>query len=489
MGIMTMETLNLRDVQGIIVYGYGKLAAACFILLQVTDADAAKPWLGRLANRITNAEANPSQVVQETCLNIAFTRDGLEALGLDRQTLETFANEFQEGITGTEHRQRILGDQGESAPEFWRWGGPTPPPVHILLMLYAIDEATLNSFYELQAQDFASSGIAQIDKLETYRLPKRGEHFGFRDDIADPIIADTNRQGTPENTINAGEFILGYANGYGQYTNSPAVNAEQDPGNFLAPALNRSELRDFGRNGSYLVFRQLSQDVRLFWQFLDEATRSDGSSNPEARLKLAAKMVGRWPSGAPLAISPQQDSPELAEKNDFLYHDIDAEGFKCPFGAHIRRMNPRDSLQPDSGSKESLDRVNRHRILRRGRSYGRPLAASMHPDEILAAADSEEERGLHFICFNANISRQFEFIQHTWVNNPKFNGLYDEDDPLIGDRNPGQDVRDSSSDRFTVQAAPVRQRVRGLPRFVQVRGGAYFFMPSINAVRFLASLS
>ena len=483
-----METLNLRDIQGIIVYGYGKLAAACFVLLRVSDAREVKLWLGRLANEITNAEKNPSEIAQETCLNIAFTCDGLEALGLDRQTLEMFANEFQEGMTGTEHRQRILGDRGESAPEHWRWGGSTPP-VHILLMLYAIDEATLNLFYELQAQDFASSGIAQIDKLETYRLPKRGEHFGFRDDIADPVIAGTNRQGAPENTINAGEFILGYANGYGQYTNSPAVSAERDPGNFLTPALNRLELRDFGRNGSYLVFRQLSQDVRLFWKFVDEATQSDGSSNPEARLKLAAKMVGRWPSGVPLAVSPeQQDRPDLAEKNDFLYHDIDAAGFKCPFGAHIRRMNPRDSLQPDSGSKESLERANRHRILRRGRSYGRPLAESMHPDEILAAADSGEERGLHFICFNANIGRQFEFIQHTWANNPKFNGLYDEGDPLIGDRNPNQDVRDSSSDKFTVQATPVRQRVSDLPRFVQVRGGAYFFMPGINAVRFLASL-
>jgi Dyp-type peroxidase family len=485
---MTMETLDLRDIQGIIVYGYGKLAAACFVLLQVTDADAAKPWLGKLADLITNAEANPSQVARETCLNVAFTHSGLEALGLDRQTLGTFANEFQEGMTGTEHRQRILGDWGESAPEYWQWGGPNRPAVHLLLMLYALDDATLNSFYEHHAQDFASSGLVPLNKLETYRLPKRGEHFGFRDDIADPAIAGTNQQGTPENTINAGEFILGHPNGYGQYTNSPTVGAERDLGKFLAPALNRSELRDLGRNGSYLVFRQLSQDVRSFWQFLDGATQSNGGSNPEARLKLAAKMVGRWPSGAPLVASPQQENPDLAEKNDFLYHDTDANGFKCPFGAHIRRMNPRDALQPDSGSQESLDRVNRHRILRRGRSYGRPLAPSMLPEDILAAGESAEERGLHFICFNANISRQFEFIQHAWANNPKFNGLYDEDDPLIGDRNPSQDARDARSNRFTVQSTPVRQRLSDLPRFVRVRGGAYFFMPSIHAVRFLASL-
>lgn len=482
-----MDTLDLKNIQGIIVYGYGKLAAACFVLLQITDAGAAKNWLGKVADNITNAQTNPSEMDQETCLNIAFTNAGLKALGLDEQALAMFSNEFQQGMTATDHRRRLLGDLGESAPEYWEWGGLNTQSVHILLMLYAIDEATLNDFYEAQANDFDSSGVKQISKLDTYRVPKRREHFGFRDDVADPVIAGTNRQATLENTINAGEFILGYPNGYGQYTNTPLVKAEQDKHGLLPPDPSGSGKRDLGRNGSYLVFRQLSQDVRLFWQHLDELTKNpDGSTNPDARLRLAAKMVGRWPSGAPLIESPTQDKPELAENNDFLYHEKDPNGFKCPFGAHIRRVNPRDSLEPDPGSQETLERVNRHRILRRGRTYGKPIAESMEPTDILSAEDSGGERGIHFICFNANISRQFEFIQHTWINNPKFNGLYSDDDPLIGDRDQ-EGVGGKGT--FTQQATPVRKCVNGLPRFVQVRGGAYFFMPGISAVRYLASMS
>lgn len=482
-----MDTLDLKDIQGIIVYGYGKLAAACFVLLQIANAGAAKNWLSKLADTITTAQTNPSQSGQQTCLNIAFTQDGLKALGLDEQTLGMFSNEFQEGMTLTEHRQRILGDLAESAPEYWEWGGPNTPTVHMLLMLYASDEAMLNDFYDAQAKDFESGGVKQIDRLSTNRLPKRREHFGFRDDIADPAIAGTDKKDTPENTINAGEFILGYPNGYGQYTGRPTVKAERDKNGLLPIDPTGSGDRDLGRNGSYLVFRQLSQDVRLFWQHLDELAKNpDGSSNPEARLKLASKIVGRWPSGAPLVESPTADNPELSDKNDFLYHKTDPYGFKCPFGAHVRRVNPRDSLEPEPGSKESLDTVNRHRLLRRGRTYGKPIAESMEPEDILNAEDPDGKRGIHFICFNANISRQFEFIQHTWVNNPKFNELYSDDDPLIGDRS---QEHEGGSGTFTEQATPVRKRVTGLPRFVQVRGGGYFFMPGINAVRFLASLS
>ena len=482
-----MYTLDFEDIQGLIIYGYGKLAASCFVLLQITDADAAKNWLGQLADTITNAQVNPSDIGKETCLNIAFTHEGLKALGLDEQTLILFSNEFQEGMTATEHRSRLLGDLGESAPEYWEWGGHKTPSVHILLMLYGIDQTTLNEFYATHAKTFESGGVQLIRKLDTCRVPKRREHFGFRDDIADPAIAGTNKPGTPENTINAGEFILGYPNGYNQYLNSPTVKAERDQQGFLTPASGGGNERDLGRNGSYLVFRQLRQDVRLFWQHLDELTQNpDGSSNPEARLKLAAKMVGRWPSGAPLVESPTADNPELEDKNEFMYHEKDAQGFRCPFASHVRRVNPRDSLEPDPGTKESLERVNRHRILRRGRTYGKPIAESMEPTDILNAEDSGGERGIHFICFNANISRQFEFIQHNWINNPKFNGLYNEDDPLIGDR-AGAD--EALKGTFTEQAIPVRKRVNDLPRFVQVRGGAYFFMPGINAVRFLASMS
>jgi Dyp-type peroxidase family len=236
-------------------------------------------------------------------------------------------------------------------------------------------------------------------------------------------------------------------------------------------------------NGSYLVFRQLSQDVPAFWRYIDEQTRHpDGSADTNARLALASRMVGRWPGGAPLVTSPDRDDPARSEDNDFLYHGSDdARGLKCPIGSHIRRANPRDALEPEPGSARSIEVGKRHRILRRGRVYGDPVAPSMDIEAIVAAGQAPGDRGLHFICFNTHIGRQFEFVQHTWVNNPKFDGLYEDDDPVTGARTP-------PAGTFTIQAEPVCTRVTRMPRFVHVRGGGYFFMPGLRALRFLASI-
>ena len=195
-------------------------------------------------------------------------------------------------------------------------------------------------------------------------------------------------------------------------------------------------------------------------------------------------MVGRWPSGAPLINSPDQDNEALQDDDNFAYHKTDPYGNKCPLGSHIRRTNPRDMLDPNPGSQDSIDLVNRHRIIRRGRVYGKPVAQSMLPDDILNSEKSDEERGLHFICFNAKIGRQFEFIQQTWINSQKFAGLYDDADPIMGDHDPREKAELGT---FTEQAVPVRKRITGLPRFVDVRGGAYFFMLGISALRYLAS--
>jgi Dyp-type peroxidase family len=200
--------------------------------------------------------------------------------------------------------------------------------------------------------------------------------------------------------------------------------------------------------------------------------------DPAAAERLAARIVGRWPSGAPLVLTPDQDQAALADANDFGYAAVDPYGYRCPIGAHIRRAHPRDALDPHPGSDASIALDKRHRLLRRGREYGPPLP----PDETLAApASTNDDRGLHFICVNANIARQFEFVHHTWLNNPKFAGLYDDADPLVGAHRP-------SGGTFTMQAPPVRTRVSGLPRFVQPRGGAYFFLPGLRALRYLARL-
>jgi Dyp-type peroxidase family len=231
-------------------------------------------------------------------------------------------------------------------------------------------------------------------------------------------------------------------------------------------------MHDFGRNGSYLVFRQLSQRVAGFWNFLDQATRDpNGKSNPVARERLGAKCVGRWQSGAPLVLSPDQDDPALANENNFDYNDKDPYGMKCPIGSHVRRSNPRDSLGPDP--KTALNSANRHRILRRGRSYGHRIENPL--------VDDGAERGLHFICLNGDIERQFEFVQQTWLNNPVFAGLTDEVDPLVGNLAKGDKL-------FTVQGSPLRRRVENLSRFVVVKGGAYFFLPSLRALNYIARL-
>jgi Dyp-type peroxidase family len=475
-----MAELELEDIQGIIVRGYGSLNDTYFIFLAIEDVDASKTWLSEMANEIRNGEARPYDPV----VNIALTFQGLGKLGLPESVLSQFPRELREGMI-TPHRSRILGDHGVSAPENWEWGGPTNPGFHILLMLYAQDEAQLQAYYASQAQRFTKQGMREIHKLHALTLNGRKEHFGFRDGIAQPLIEGLDKPGAPSNTVRTGEFILGYPNEYDQYPISPLLEPGMDPAGVLSQSANQPVLRDLGRNGSYLVFRQLSQRVHRFWDILHQATKNpDGTSNYDAMIRLASKMVGRWPSGAPLMNSPDRDNPALQDDDSFGYHHVDPYGYRSPIGSHTRRTNPRDVLEPRPGSQRSIDLGNRHRIIRRGRAYGRPIAESMDPVEILNKGEDNQDRGLDFLCFNTTIGRQFEFIQQTWANGKKFAGLYDDADPIIGDHDP-KDNGDTGT--FTVQASPMRQRVKSIPRFVETKGGAFFFMPSIRALRYIAN--
>ncbi|MFI1970580.1 Dyp-type peroxidase [Streptomyces cinnamoneus] len=468
-------TVELDDVQGLVVRGYSGLRSASFLLLTLTDPDAARPALDRLARRVTDGRSEPP----DTAVNVALTSDGLRLLGVRTPDVEGFPEAFVSGMTDAD-RSRFLGDVGANAPPHWRWGGPATPPVHVLVMLYALDGRRLAALEtELRRDALATGGLTEALRLGTEELSDR-EPFGFRDGISQPLIEGLPkaaaalraraRDETPGDVVKAGEFILGYPNEYGLLTDRPVLPPADDPGRVL-PREPGGSGADLGRNGTYLVFRQLHQDVEGFWGYADAATRRpDGSSDPAARAALAARMVGRWPSGAPLVHAPLEDDPALATDNDFGYFATDPGGLRCPLGAHVRRAHPRDSLDPDPGSPQSVAIGRRHRILRRGRAYG-PGGA---------AADGGE-RGLHFLCVNANISRQFEFIQHTWLNNPSFNGLSDGPDPLVA---PRQDHRRAT---FTEQARPVRTRHAGLPQFVSVQGGAYFFLPGLRALRYLCS--
>ena len=222
-----------------------------------------------------------------------------------------------------------------------------------------------------------------------------------------------------------------------------------------------------------------------------ETIRFKGKEDAAYTVWLAARSVGRWPSGAALALAPLADDPALRDRNDFFYRD-DPDGLACPLGAHVRRTNPRDDIKPYPAA-ESLSMSEAHRLLRRARVFGPTLldpkaladaASDASRTTMVAPTDDRPARGIHFFCVNASIRSQFEFVQQTWCNNPRFGGLNDNKDPISGDNN----RKDEPSSHMTIPARPLRLRTSALPRFVTVKAGAYLFMPSLRALRFLAGL-
>jgi Dyp-type peroxidase family len=474
-----MEALELNDIQGIIIRGYSNMPAAKFVLLGIRDASLAKKWFEMMSSEVTSGVEKK----EDFAVNIALTYDAIARLGLDKEALDTFPMEFEDGMV-TKHKQLFLGDFGASAPDNWEWGGQNSEAVHVLLMMYGADVATLKSIEDKYASGLDQFGLYQIKNLDTTVLYERKEHFGFQDGISQPTIEGLSRKDVPENTVSAGEFVLGYKNEYDQYTLSPTVGANGSASN-LPTAVNESGKHDLGKNGSYLVFRQLKQDVELFWQYMEKCTLdANGQCDEKEMIKLAAKMVGRWPGGAPVVVCPDEELKDHNNDNVFEYTKVDELGLRCPFASHIRRSHPRDSL--DINPAKSKKVANKHRLLRRGRSYGTAVTDTMNPHDILKAKDVQGERGLHFICFNADIGRQFEFIQNAWANNPKFNGLHDERDPITGNNHHPESPKASGT--FTIPDKNLRKRFTDVPEFVTVKGGAYFFMPGIKALKYLASL-
>jgi len=463
--------LAFGDTQGFVFSGYLQKPFASYLLLKVADRAKARAFLRDLCQLVTTGKDRPN----DACVNVAISAAGLSALGLPEEAFQTFPLEFREGMAGSETRSRALGDTGSSDPSHWRWGRPNDR-VHVLLMLFARDEALLERLVAAQRSAFTGALSVSYER-RTRALPEQREHFGFTDGITQPIIEGSGQERRSGSVVKAGEFILGYRNEYGKLPFVPNVAPELDVAGHLEDCEPDHRRRALGHNGSYLVVRELDQRVYDFWRYQREAAErlNPGSTAADGAVRLAAKCVGRWPSGAPLVNAPDADDRRLAQDDDFGYFWRDRDGQRCPIGAHIRRTNPRDSLEPDP--IDSKRAVARHRLLRRGRSYGPAIDAPWR-----VASDDGVERGLFFICLNSNIRRQFEFVQQTWVNNPKFGGLYQERDPLIGDN-------DGAASDFTIPGEPTRQRLEGLPRFVDVRGGEYFFLPSVRALRFLSSLN
>ncbi len=451
---------NLCDIQGGLLKEYDTLACR-YVFFRIDEAGKGRAWLKALSDKVTSQAQADEGPLEDGSLNVALSVWGLQALGLPQAVIDSFPKAFRDGMRV---RSAKLGDVGPSAPEHWE-GKLGSDEIHVFVCLSHDSVAACDEQHKrLTALTRAFGGVTEVHVVEAevvfeQRSGCPAAHFGFVDPISQPAIAGFDDEARPGDgalqsgggwrSIKPGEFLLGYENELGERTDTPGP-----PG--------------LGDNGSFLVFRKAYQDVAGFRAYLKQGAMTLWGSDEEAQQeKLAAKIVGRWRSGCPLALSPDQDDPALAADpqrvNDFDYSD-DAEGAKCPLGAHLRRTNPR-------GTKlTTTTDINRKRILRRGLEYGQPLPEG--------AADDGVDRGQAGVFVIADIELQFEFIQAEWLGKGDFIGLpTDEKDPLVGANGDGG--------QFTVPGADM-PFLFDLKQFVTVRGGEYFFAPGLAALKGIA---
>jgi Dyp-type peroxidase family len=446
-----MTDLDLPRIQGFVVRGY-RLPWAGYLFLAIDDAARAAQWISEITEDVlTAAPWGPDK--PDSGVNLAFSYQGLRALALPDSTLAGFPEEFRQGMAA---RAGLLGDDGDSAPERWE-PGLRGGEVHVLVMISAATGDALSAHdRRLRSSIAQNGGLRLVHDDSGAALAGGVEHFGYADGFAQPSIEGSGvdplpGQGAPVKgggwrAIRAGEFILGYPDEEG------VIPAAAPPAELTT-------------NGSYLVYRKLYQDVAAFRRQLSESA----ALYPGGEELLAAKIVGRWRDGTPIESSADARDPDLAgdeeRNNDFTYGG-DAEGRRCPVGAHVRRANPRNSM-PFDGKL-----VNRHRLIRRGIPYGEPLAPGTD--------DDGQDRGVIFMCLQASIARGFEFVQTQWLGTGNSFGLGADQDVLLGPQD-GPEPR-----KMTVPGTPPFF-VGPLARLVSVRGGDYFFVPGINGLHFIAA--
>ncbi|HEV7661544.1 MAG TPA: hypothetical protein VGO55_17025 [Allosphingosinicella sp.] len=510
------SALDTPEIQTIVFGGLKHHPFAASLILSLPgDAAAARAWLGATSAGVTfGDQPDPDNVTL-----LALSASGLRKLGLDDAQLASFPFAFRMGMADP-IRSNILSDTGDDKPAEWIWGGDNAADASLLL--YAADEAKLTAAIEAAAEAIAEAGGSVVHQVGFRPLEEDAqasgggrrnqarEAFGFADGVSQPIIKGTRRwlkDADAIHTVEPGEFILGYPDDRGGHVFSPLVESDKDPKNLLPvvdpvyasyhyPNYDQSgadRARDLGKNGSYLVIRQLAQDVAAFEESVKDAAAQcandsrlpPGLEDWQREQWVAAKMVGRWRDGTSLvryphrpgsgwnAKAPNENGPIPVEPdNGFLLGAEDPVGERCPFGAHVRRTNPRDTLTP--GSMEQLAINNRHRILRMGRRY-----------EAYKHDGADETEGLFFMCLNSELERQFEFIQQTWVMAMQFMGVENEVDSILG-RGKKKDGDTRKLARLTIPTPNGPIYLQGLRDVVTVRGGGYFFLPSKSALAWLS---
>ncbi|MET0721736.1 MAG: Dyp-type peroxidase [Tardiphaga sp.] len=453
---------QLGDIQGMLGTGYGWLYHSRFWLLRIKDGreDDARKWLSRLAHSglvgsVANVQKSREKPIKET-VAIAFSYSGLTKLGFKETEAHPFPSPFRSGM-GCDLRALLLKDRYRQ----WRWSdvdGAVCGPAHVLIGEWS-ERGAKPPVPDIDDEVFCSIKIDNdpyaFHKRKGEKEERLREAFGFRDGLAQPVIRGLKveesdglkqaiRDAGPlydDRVVAPGEFILGYRNEYGELTYCPNLEG------WMGDA-GHTDGR-FGLNGSYLAVRQIEQKVEAFEKFQTEHGEGIGE-----------KLMGRRKTGLPLSWKGAPKASMSDSKADaFRFRVDDTNGFDCPKGSHIRRVNPRDSLGVDV--KSSIKSTKLHRLLRRGRPY------------LEETKDQAPRKGIFFIACNADLERQFEFIHQRWVRNPNFACLHDQDDPVVG-----------SSKKFSIPGLASGEEM-SLEAFTQTRGGGYFFLPGIKALTFI----
>ena len=526
--------LELHDIQGSIVKAYGRYGfpKSRYIFYRIRDGKKGREVVKGLLPMITTSIPWPTpKDVPPTTVNIAFTYEGLKRLGLPELSLHSFPDEFAMGMRA---RHDILGDVGRSDPDKWDpiWQSKElEQPVHMLVWIsgnglvdgkpagkrdIAVDRIEA-CYQEIETIVEQSAGGVELlcghrgegdDDLpyqdgsalyDKQGQPTSKEHFGYNDGISEPyfkgcgarassVVGGGKPTGKDPTTdegweaLETGEFILGHKDEAFEYPKAPV------------PSL-------LAKNGTFMVYRKLHENVAAFNQYMSDV----GATFPGGPPALEAKFVGRWKNGAPITTYPTLEEAEefmkdyqaaQAEARDtetadakaryaelrkkfvaFDYND-DLPGSRCPVGAHTRRANPRGALEfGQSGAYDTPGAlVNRRRIIRRGIPYG----------VVDNPASNEGNHGVIFVVLNANINRQFEFVQQQWMNYGNDFKLANDQDPILGNHN---DQDGKAIGRMIVEADPNGDQpphfCSKIPTFVETRGGDYFFIPSLTAVRMI----